>query len=103
MSNSPKRNHLFCSAAMLSLLAALYIPVSLAEENHSDHGRHAVDSSKAASEKQPPQVRGQGPANQQMDHGSMNHGSMDHDGMDHQKMTGEHGSDHAEADSNHDY
>lgn len=52
MSNSPKRNHLFCSAAMLSLLAALYIPVSLAEENHSDHGRHAVDSSKAASEKQ---------------------------------------------------
>ncbi|HAB63006.1 MULTISPECIES: hypothetical protein [Stutzerimonas] len=98
MGNSPIRNPLFCSAAMLSLLAALYIPVSLAEENHSDHGRHAVDSSKAASEKQPPQVRGQGPANQQMDHGSMNH-----EGMDHQKMTGEHGSDHAEADSNHDH
>lgn len=98
MGNSPIRNPLFCSAAMLSLLAALYIPVSLAEENHSDHGRHAVDSSKAASEKQPPQVRGQGPANQQMDHGWMNH-----EGMDHQKMTGEHGSDHAEADSNHDH
>ena len=98
MGNSPIRNPLFCSAAMLSLLAALYIPVSLAEENHSDHGRHAVDSSKAASEKQPPQVRGQGPANQQMDHGLMNH-----EGMDHQKMAGEHGSDHAEADSNHDH
>jgi hypothetical protein len=28
---------------------------------------------------------------------------MNHEGMDHQKMTGEHGSDHAEADSNHDH
>jgi hypothetical protein len=33
----------------------------------------------------------------------MDHGSMNHEGMDHQKMTGEHGSDHAEADSNHDH
>lgn len=84
MSNSPKRNHLFCSAAMLSLwlpcISQCRWPkkiTAITDGTPLTLPKLQVRSSS--------QVRGQGPANQQMDHGSMNHGSMDHDGMDHQK------------------
>ncbi len=44
MSTFMKRNALFGSAVMFSLLAALHAPVSLAGEGHSEHEQHAAES-----------------------------------------------------------
>ena len=40
MSTFMKRNALFGSAAMFSLLAVLHAPTSLAGEGHSEHEQH---------------------------------------------------------------
>ncbi len=44
MSTFMKRNALFGSAAMFSLLAVLHAPTSLAGEGHSEHEQHAAES-----------------------------------------------------------
>ena len=86
MSTFMKRNALFGSAAMFSLLAVLHAPTSLAGEGHSEH-----DQSKGKA------------AGHQMDHGAMDHEGMNHDDMGHEKMMDKHGGTEAEAGSNHDH
>lgn len=95
MSNFLNRNALLGSAAILSLLGAMYAPASVAGEGHDEHAQYATEAPKAASNKAASQM-------QQMDHGAMDHGSMSHEGMDHGKMMDAHGGDKAEAGSNHD-
>lgn len=101
MSNFLKRNALSGGVAMLSLLGAMYAPVSLAGEGHDEHAQHAAEAPKAASDKANPTLKDQAPQPQQMDHGAMDHGSMKHEGMDHEKMMDGHGGE-AEVGSNHD-
>lgn len=101
MSNFLKRNALSGGVAMLSLLVAMYAPVSLAGEGHDEHAQHAADAPKAASDKASPTSQDQSPQAQQMAHGAMDHGSMSHEGMDHEKMMEGHGG-KTEAGSNHD-
>ena len=105
MSTLMKRKALVSSAAMLSLLAALYVPLSLAGAGHSEHEQHAaeVPASEAAGERNAAQAKESAPASQQMDHGSMNHGDLTQGGMDHENMMDKHGGTEAEAGSNHDH
>ena len=104
MSTFMKRNALFGSAVMFSLLAALHAPVSLAGEGHSEHEQHAAESAapKTASGKHADQSKDKA-AGQQMDHGTMDHEGMNHDDMGHEKMMDKHGGTEAEAGSNHDH
>ncbi len=94
MSIFMKRNALVGSAAMLSLLAALHAPVSLALEALQTAEATASD---AETDKQAPQTKEKAAAGQQMDHRTMNH-----DGMDHENMMNKQGGAEAEAGSNHD-
>jgi uncharacterized protein involved in copper resistance len=105
MSTFMKRKALVSSAAMLSLLAALYVPLSLAGAGHSEHEQHATQAPtpEAASEKNAAHAKEKAAASQQMDHGSMNHGDMTQGGMDHENMMDKHGGSEAEAGSNHDH
>lgn len=96
MSNFLKRNALSGGLAMLSLLGAMYGPVSLAGESRDEHAQHAAEAPKTASNKASPTSQDQAPQTQQMDHGS-----MIHEGMDHEKMMEGHGG-KTEAGSNHD-
>lgn len=99
MSTFMKRKALVGSAVMLSLVAVLYVPLSLAGADHSEHEQHATQApaSEAASEKNAAHAKGKA-ASQQMDHGQMNHG-----GMGHENMMDKHGGSEAEAGSNHDH
>ncbi|WP_296217315.1 hypothetical protein [Pseudomonas sp. UBA2684] len=99
MSTFMKRKALVGSAAMLSLLAALHAPVSLAGEGHSEHEQHAAETQapKSAPDKNAAQAKEKA-ASQQMGHGDMNH-----NGMDHESMMDKHGGTKAEAGSNHDH
>lgn len=94
MSTFMKRKALVSSAAMLSLVAVLYVPLSLAGADHSEHEQHATQApaSEAASEKNAAHAKEKA-ASQQMDHG----------GMDHENMMDKHGGSEAEAGSNHDH
>ena len=104
MSTFMKRNALFGSAAMFSLLAVLHAPTSLAGEGHSEHEQHAAESAapETASGKHADQSKDKA-AGQQMDHGAMDHADMKHDGMNHENMMDKHGGTEAEAGSNHDH
>ena len=103
MSTFMKRNALFGSAAMFSLLAVLHAPTSLAGEGHSEHEQHAAESAAPdASDTARRSVEGLA-TGQQMDHGAMDHGDMKHDGMNHENMMDKHGGTEAEAGSNHDH
>lgn len=95
MSTFMKRKALVGSAVMLSLLAVLYAPLSLAGADHSEHEQHATQApaSEAASEKNTEHAKAKAAASQQMDHG----------GMDHENMMDKHGGSEAEAGSNHDH
>jgi|SRR3990167_4043714 len=99
MSTFMKRKALVGSATVLSLLAALYVPVLLAGEGHSGHEQHATETQapESAPNKNAAQAKEKA-ASQQMDHGDMNH-----DGMDHENMMDKHGGTEAEAGSNHDH
>jgi uncharacterized protein involved in copper resistance len=105
MSTFMKRKALVGSAAMLSLLAALHVPLSLAGGGHSEYEQHAAEApaSEAASEKNAAQAKGKAATSQQMDHGTMNHGDMSHGSMDHENMMDKHGGIEAEAGSHHDH
>ncbi|WP_137973122.1 hypothetical protein [Pseudomonas sp. F(2018)] len=102
MSNFLKRNALPAGVAMLSLLGAMYAPVSLADEGHDEHAQHAAEAPKPASDNASSTPQGKPAPTQKMDHGAMDHGSMNHEEMDHEKMTDGHGGE-AEAGSNHDH
>ena len=104
MSTFMKRNALFGSAAMFSLLAVLHAPTSLAGEGHSEHEQHAAESAvpKTASGNHADQSKDKA-AGQHMDHGAMDHEGMNHDDMGHEKMMDKHGGTEAEAGSNHDH
>ena len=95
MSTFMRRNALVGSAAMLSLLAALHAPVSLAAEGLPSAEAFPSD---AAADKQAPQTKVKAAAGQQMDHRTMNHNGMDHENM----MDKQDGAE-AEAGSNHDH
>ena len=99
MSTFMKRKALVGSATVLSLLATLHAPVSLAGEGHSEHEQHATETQapKSAPDKKAAQAKEKA-ASQQMDHGDMNHG-----GMDHENMMDKHGGTEVEAGSNHEH
>ncbi|EKM93754.1 MULTISPECIES: hypothetical protein [Stutzerimonas] len=102
MSNLLKRKALFGGIAVLSLVATLYAPASMANEGHNEHAQHSAETPKAASGKAAPASQEKTSQMKHMDHGAMDHGSMNHEGMDHEKMMGRHGGE-AEAGSNHDH
>lgn len=102
MSNLLKRKALFGGIAVLSLVATLYAPASMANEGHNEHAQHSAETHKGAGGKAAPASQEKTSQMKQMDHGAMDHGSMNHDGMDHKKMMGGHGG-KAEAGSNHDH
>ena len=102
MSNLPKRKALFGAIAVLSLVTTLYVPASMANQDHDEHAQHSAETHKGAGGKAAPASQEKTSQMKQMDHGAMDHGSMNHDGMDHKKMMGGHGG-KAEAGLNHDH
>jgi uncharacterized protein involved in copper resistance len=98
MSTFMKKNPLSGRAALLSLLAALYVPVSLANGEHGGHPQPAektVTEAKAAGQNKPQKTVA--PDGKAMDHGAMNpeamnHGAMTHGAVNHESMTDMQGS-----------
>ncbi|WP_256675904.1 copper resistance protein B [Pseudomonas sp. R5(2019)] len=94
MSELMKRSALFCTAAMLGLLA-LHAPSSVADEGHQQHLQKSAEAPNAAKPRPAPQSQDKGKQGGEMNHGATqgDMGTMDHSKMGHGNMKGmDHGS-----------